>query len=307
MVPNGTKITTGDIKGDAHIAGRDLIYLPEQERAKLFTRDIILHENDTRSVQGIVIRSRSIAQNGEGGKVFVELTIQDRGETKLPLRRVVAGDSFPIRTHVGDSINVAILAVEQYPTDRSMSWDDVKRFGWLAPVTKKATLRVFGEAKDLDSAEEIERDRRIAEDEIAKRDYMILDAVLGSIDARKIPEENWPYFFQGAILENDMRKLNIFIKIGVDVNCRPDEGITALTQAMLINNIMMFTYLLKKGADPDVTNGDGKSVRELLVNRPDKRAFADAIRDYAQKREPIGNGDAASIDGGHPSLVSVWQ
>ena len=55
VASNGPKITTGDIKGDAHIAGRDIINLPEQERAKLFTRDIILHENDTRSVQGIVI------------------------------------------------------------------------------------------------------------------------------------------------------------------------------------------------------------------------------------------------------------
>ena len=133
--------------------------------------------------------------------MFVELTIQDRGETKLPLRRAVAGDSFPIQTHVGDSINVAILAVEQYPTDRSMSWDDVKKFGWLAPVTKKATLRVSGEAKRSDSVQEIKRDEGIDKDEIAQRDYMIPDPVLGSIDARKIPEENWPYFFQGAILE----------------------------------------------------------------------------------------------------------
>ena|SRR5271157_142113 len=287
VAPGGPNITTGDIKGNAHIAGRDIINLPEQARAKPFTRDIILHENDTRSVQGIVIRSRSIAQYGEGGEVYVELTIQDRGETKLPLRRAVAGDSFPIRTHVEDSINVAILAVEQYPTDRSMSWDDVIKLGLLGRglVTKKATLRVSGEAKDLDSAEEIERDKRIAEDEIAQQYYMIKVPILGSIDARKIFEENWWIYFIGAIVKNDMHAFFVFIKMGVDVNCRDESmGITALTHAYYANNLTMFTYLLKKGADPDVANRDGKSVRELLGNRPDQRAFADAIRDYAKKQ-----------------------
>ena len=63
--------------------------------------------------------------------------------------------------------------------------------------------------------------------------------------------------------------------MGSKVNSQCEDGMTALHKSVWIESKEVFEKLLSQGADPDIKDNDGESVRDLVKDMPDFRKILD--------------------------------
>lgn len=273
-----TVVTNGDIKGP--IVAGDFIESPKVSAQKI-NRKIVLHENDSRTVQGILIETGQIVEG------IAELSISDGNAAVVPMQKVRDGKHWVIRNNPDDKIEATVESVELVPKDPKMTWDQLQKLWILAEglVTRKVTIAVTGESMSLDSPEEAEKDKQKIQEEKVIQDYMISFPVLGAVDARTMSQDQLPTQLSVGISENDWQKVRVVLSLLKDIDTTVGDGRTPLMHAVLFDRVDMFKYILEKGANPDAPCKGEMTVRKLLMNHPEKKEFVEALEDFDKKKK----------------------
>ena len=67
----------------------------------------------------------------------------------------------------------------------------------------------------------------------------------------------------------DISTVEKLIELGSKVNSQCDDGMTALHKSVWVESKEVFERLLSQGADPDIKDNEGESVRDLVQDIPD--------------------------------------
>lgn len=85
--------------------------------------------------------------------------------------------------------------------------------------------------------------------------------------------------FSKAIVAEDLKKMERYMEMGLDLNKAGEDGITLLYLALVKRKYESFCFLLKKGADPDYAPPSKKSIVVYCLQIEDVR-FLEKLIDY---------------------------